>query len=276
MFGYIVGNQAAMEEEEQKRYRSFYCGLCHALGTRHGQTARMSLTYDMTFLILLLSSLYEPEERLSSSRCVIHPVKEQAAIQTRYTEYAADLSVVLTYFKCMDDWKDERKQSRRLYAKALERSCHAVQKKWPRQCTAIQQALTELARLEQSPDAILDDLARAFGRMMGELFVYQEDHWSDTLRSFGDYLGRFIYVMDAALDLDEDRKHGRYNPLAASEQGLDDMEAPLTLLIGTAAGQFERLPLVQDVSLLRNILYSGAWQQYCAERAKRTGKDDTE
>ena len=63
MFGYVQANLSDLSQEEQIRYRAAYCGLCHTLGERHGFTSRLSLTYDLTFLTLLLSSPYEPEEK---------------------------------------------------------------------------------------------------------------------------------------------------------------------------------------------------------------------
>ncbi len=276
MFGYIVGDQTMMEKEEAQRYRSFYCGLCRELKDRYGGAARLSLTYDMTFLILFLSSMYEPEESSDTFRCAVHPVRQRTEVRNRYTEYAADLSVVLVYYKCMDDWEDEKKRTRLFYANILKKDYPAVLKKWPRQCEAIESSMKALSEQEQKEDVILDDLAKIFGKMMGELFVYQEqDYWAETLRSFGDYLGRFIYVMDAVMDLDKDQEHGRINPLSRTDWNFEKMEGPLTLLIGKAAEQFERLPLVQDSSILQNILYSGAWRQYRMKQAKRSGKDDT-
>ena len=103
--------------------------------------------------------------------------------------------------------------------------------------------------------------AAAFGRLMGELFVWQEDLWQDTLRAMGEALGRFIYLMDAELDLEEDRKKGSYNPLADLPQQ-DHLEQILTLTMGRCAYYYEKLPLVQDKGLLDNILYSGVWVRY--------------
>ena len=36
--------------------------------------------------------------------------------------------------------------------------------------------------------------------------------WDARLRPFGEALGRFIYLLDAVIDLPEDLRHGRYNP----------------------------------------------------------------
>ena len=99
---------------------------------------------------------------------------------------------------------------------------------------------------------------------MGELFTYEEDLWADTLRQMGQALGRFIYLLDAALDYDKDAKKGKYNPYLAMGTGKDRPrgEEYLVLTMGRCTAFFEKLPLVQDKALLDNILYSGVWVQY--------------
>ena len=87
MFGYVVANKAGLSEQQLARYRAFYCGLCRALRTRCGQLGRMTLTYDMAFLVMLLSSLYEPETRTGANRCVPHPKTPQHWLQNEFTEY---------------------------------------------------------------------------------------------------------------------------------------------------------------------------------------------
>jgi hypothetical protein len=107
---------------------------------------------------------------------------------------------------------------------------------------------------------------------MGELFVYRDDEWADYFRRFGQALGRFIYMMDACVDLSKDKKHGRYNPLIAmGRENIteEDKRDILTMLIGECAGEFEKLPLIQDVDIMRNILYSGVWSQYEQAKSKK-------
>ena len=77
MFGYLVADTGKLTEEEFARYRACYCGLCRSIRERHGQNAGLALTYDMAFLVLLLSSLYEPETDSSASRCSVHPVSKE-------------------------------------------------------------------------------------------------------------------------------------------------------------------------------------------------------
>ena len=108
MFGYVVANKAGLSEQQLARYRAFYCGLCRALRTRFGQLGRMTLTYDMAFLAMLLSSLYEPETRTGANRCAPHPKTPQPWLQNEFTEYAADLNLVLAYHNLLDDWQDDK------------------------------------------------------------------------------------------------------------------------------------------------------------------------
>ena len=103
MFGYIMADEKQLSPEEVARYRRVYCGVCHSLKEQNGQLCRLTLTYDMTFLALLLNSLYEPLEHEDSARCGAHPTKPQQFATSECTEYAADATVLLAYHKLMDD-----------------------------------------------------------------------------------------------------------------------------------------------------------------------------
>ena len=92
MFGYVRPNLADMSQADQARYRAHYCGLCHAIGARHGSLARMALTFDLTYLTIFLASLYEPEETVGEKRCVVHPLKKRTFISSDLTEYAAAMN----------------------------------------------------------------------------------------------------------------------------------------------------------------------------------------
>lgn len=272
MFGYVVVNPKALEEPRRDRYRAFYCGLCRTLGERYGLPARLALTYDMTFLILLLGSLYEPEERADSCRCLPHPARRHACVTTRFTGYAAALNVLLAYYNCEDDWHDERSAPKHAAALLLRRRLPLVRRAYPRQFAAAEGHLAALARIE-ADNGSADEAANRFALLMGELFVSDEaDHFAPALRRFGEGLGRFVYLMDACLDVREDARRGRYNPLlplAAQPEFDARCHELLTALIGEAAAEFESLPLVQDVDILRNILYSGVWTRYALMQQQR-------
>lgn len=276
MFGYIEANPKALSQEQLVRYRGCYCGLCRTLKERHGQLSRITLTFDMTFLVMILSSMYEPEEQGGEGRCFIHPAKKRAYWMNRFSDYAADLNVALAYHNCLDDWKDDKNLVRYSQAKLLKSHYEEIAARWPRQCQAMEKCMAELGRIESEGSPDPDAAANCFGELMGELFVCVEDSlWGEKLRSFGQALGRFIYMMDACVDLEKDVRHGRYNPLSAmGKEDLTEEEKRVILkvLIGECTRVFELLPLLQDVDILRNVLYSGVWNQYAL--ALKKSKED--
>ena len=207
MFGYVVANREALSEAQFARYKGAYCGLCRVLKQRHGSLYRMVLTYDMVFLQLLLGSLYEPEEQRGTERCIVHPIKQHDYWTTELTDYAADMSIALAYCKQLDDWHDEGKKRSLAASKLLASHYREVQRRYPEQCREMETQLAALTEIEQAGFPAPDAAANCFGRLMGSLFVRQQDRWSDILYEMGCALGRFIYIMDACMDLEDDRAH---------------------------------------------------------------------
>ena len=276
MFGFVRPYLADLTEEEKNRYRAVYCGLCRTLHEDYGLMARMGLNYDMTFLILLLSSLYEPAEEQDERRCIPHPVKKHREIITPYTGYAAAMTVALAYHKALDDWEDEKKTAGKAYAGMLEKHYQAVKKKWPRQCQAMEDSIRAIRRIEETETALPEQAAEATGRMLAALFAVQEDFFQPQMAWIGHSLGKFIYMVDAAVDYDRDRKKGCYNPLTRMDLAPENARDLLRQPLGQAAETFERLPLIRDVHILRNILYSGVWQDYNQCMQKKAGDADGE
>ena len=252
MFGYVTANKPELKIREFARYKGYYCGLCHTLLENHGRRGQMTLTYDMTFLVILLSSLYEPKEEEMRKHCLIHPAKKQYMIQNEVSFYASDMNILLTYDHLKDDWEDERKISGFLGMKVFAAKKKKIEKKYKRQAEAIEKALKELAELEKENCQDIDAAARPFGSLMAELFVWKEDAFQEILRAFGFYLGKFIYMMDAFMDLADDEKKGCYNPFM-NRIGEEDLEETIReMLDGTlrmAIAEFEKLPLEQDLPI---------------------------
>ena len=278
MFGYVVPNQAALAPEAQARYRTAYCGLCRRIDALHGLRGRFSLSYDLTFLDLLLCSLYEGETEAAKGhgRCPIHPIKGVDWRADSPTDYCADMSVALHYYSAQDKWQDDRNVLALGYEKLLT-GCRAdAEARWPRQCDAIRVCLARLAEYEATGSEDLDAVSGCFGELMAELFDYRQDHWSPELRAIGFHLGKFIYLLDAYDDLARDQRKGSYNPLKtlSTQPGYEaEMKEIFELLLARCAQSFERLPCVEDADLLRNILYSGVWLKYDCKTAKDARKN---
>lgn len=264
MFGYLAALPGALSEAQQARYRACYCGLCRALKLRHGELSRLTLNYDLTFLVLLLGSLYEPEESAGELRCIAHPKTPHSYFSSAATDYAADINVMLAYLKCMDNWHDDGNLASLAEARALRRAYLSLAEKYPRQHRAMEASLAALAALERAGDESPDAAAATFGALMGEVLVWRDDRWGDTLRALGDALGRAVYIMDAVMDLDADTRHNSYNPFRRY-YGLDNearFRGILKMLMSECVYWFDKLPLVQDADILKNILCLGIWQQF--------------
>ncbi len=264
MFGYVQANWKELTAEQKQRYQATYCGICRRIRAQSGTLARLSLSYDMAFLSLLLMSLYEPEESSGKAHCAAHPVHRRAWLDSEYIRYSADMNVALAYYNALDDWRDDGKRTAKHMASALEAPFSKIAERYPRQCDAISRAIERLSALEKENCPNPDACANVFGALMAELFVVQEDIWAPTLRAMGMALGRFIYLIDAANDYDADQRHGKYNPYLAMGMEKDParFEAHLVLAMSRCTENFEKLPLVQDKALLDNILYSGVWTLY--------------
>ena len=275
MFGMVTANLRELTGEEKTRYSAVYCGICRQIRERSGQLSRLALSYDMVFLAVLLMSLYEPEETSGPNACILHPIRRRPWAGSEYIRYAADMNVALAYYNCLDDWQDEGKLSARAAAAALGTHYPRLKEQYPRQCGAIEDCISTLSRLERENCPNPDETANCFGRLMGELLVYHEDLWQDTLRQVGFHLGRFIYLADAAADYEKDKKQGKFNPfLAAAQPDPKRWEEYLVLAMGSCTHEFEKLPLVQDKGLLDNILYSGVWTGMGRRKKKEEKRDN--
>ena len=272
MFGYVTVNKDELKIKEWNRYRAYYCGLCHALKEVAGTKARMTVSYDMTFLTMLLDDLYECEKQEGKRRCVVHPVGKRAFVKSDAAVYAAKMNLLLCYDNLLDDWKDDRNVASATAAAVLRKVRMKIAVEYPRQTRAVEEYIKNLDACEEKREANLDAAAGLTGEMLAELFCWKEDEWQADLRGLGFYLGKFIYLMDAFEDIEKDKKRGSYNPFLLSHgvvQNLELAEQSLNMMAARAAEHFERLPLVENLEILRNILYAGIWNKYEMVKAKR-------
>jgi hypothetical protein len=271
----VTVNKDELKIKDYNRYHSYYCGLCRSLQLRHGKKGQVTLSYDMVFLDILLNGLYETPLTYEKRSCMLHPLQKHEMVFNELTDYTADMGLLLTYFKLLDNWKDEKDMKSRGFARSLMKDIVGIDVKWPRQSRAVRTCIHQLNGYEATGEYDLDKVSGLTGTMLGELFVYKEGDWSNELRKMGLYLGKFIYLLDAFEDLDKDLKKKDYNPWKPIMDRKDfdaTVENTLTMMMADCAKEFEKLPIVQDVEILRNILYSGVWTKYALARKKRDEK----
>lgn len=265
MFGYVVANSCKLSQEQRTDYKECYCAVCKAIGDSYGQLCRLTLTYDMTFLSLLMEGIYALPRERKETRCPAHPFRKCTFARSEASEYAGAMNVLLAYYNLLDNWSDDKSLASLTFAKIIKRKKRKAEKQYPRQSEAIKNCLLRLSETEKAGVLNPDIPSAIFGELMGELFVWREDENADKLRAFGRTLGRFIYIMDACLDFKSDLKKKKYNPMAQCTAA--DFEPTLTLLMGECSQEFENLPLSANKELLSNIIYSGVWTRW--EQAKR-------
>lgn len=261
-----------MKFKEFDVYHSYYCGLCHTLKERYGRAGQLTLSYDMTFLLMLFTGLYEPEGSYGTGKCIAHPFEKHELRRNAFTDYIADMNVLLSYYKCLDDWEDDRKAHKLLLSKLLEGKAKEHQAFYQEKVRKINMLMHEISQEEKADCQDIDTMAGLFGKIMAEIAAVREDEWADNLRSLGYYLGEFIYLVDAYEDIEEDIKRKRYNPLKSRFEEPDFEEGCrtiLTMMMAECCREFEKLPILDNVEILRNILYSGVWCRYEAVREKR-------
>ena len=276
MIGFIVANQEKLNEQDKKYYQACYCGLCKTLGERHRMRSRLTLNYDMTFFIVLLSSIYNDKVNTKPCKCKLHPKRVEQGIYGEIVDFIADMNIMLAYYDIMDDWYDDKNIIALSYASLLKNEYVKVYEKYKNKCLKIESYLLELAEIERNNILDPDKASECFGKIMGEAITPYEDEYSQNLRKFGESIGKFIYILDACIDRDKDIKHRKYNPLVKYSK--NDFDEILNLLMSECMEKYRNLNITQNTELLENILFSGVWLKYNIAKIKeqkRKEKNDT-
>ena len=186
----------------------------------------------------------------------------------------------------MDDWKDDKKITRLLYASSLKRKAKYILKQYPDKCGRITHELEKLSVYEKDNSYDIDKVSGCFGNIMAEIYAYENDIWEKSLRKIGFYIGKFIYIIDAYDDIESDIKNGSYNVLKGRYDAIFSKDAQrtdnekkfteecyriLSMMMAQCSKEFEKLPVIMYSDLLRNILYSGVWCRFgkkCNDKEK--------
>ena len=266
MFGYIGPCREELRIREEAEYKAWYCGLCRCIGSRYGQSCRFALSYDCTFVALLLCGV-AGVGATRPARCPFRPLnKRPMALESPQLFFAADLDILLAWHKLRDDWQDERKIAAPVGRLAFAAAARRAQSHAPELDTVIRTGIQELTQLEKERCAELDAPADAFARMMrsvGELAPLPDGAARHIVPQVFYHIGRWVYLMDAWDDRQKDAKRGAYNAFLASGAGEERARFLMALSQNEALGAYELLDIEAHKGLLDNILYEG-----CAGRMR--------
>ena len=273
MLGYVRTNEAELRVREARYYRALYCGLCKRMGKCTGNCSRLALSYDFVFLAAVRISITGEKPKLYDGRCMLHPWRRRPMVaKCDALDFCADASALLCYHKILDDLQDE-KGFRRLraavlrlfFGRAYRRSAH----RHPALDRVISEQLRAISRVETGQDPFVgaDAIAAQFGELMRAVFAYGLEGSDARIASaIGRSIGHWIYLADAADDLEEDRKKGRFNPFVKlfgeelTEENRESLRQAMTVHLCEAERAFllmDRCPSPELEQIISNILYLG-------------------
>ena len=260
MFGYININQNELKIKDFNLYRAYYCGVCRGLRNELGTAGRLLLSFDMTFLAILLDSLYDLDSSIEMRRCAPHMIKAHKSMAGEAAEYAADMNILLAYDNLEDKWYDSHNIGAKTAALAFKRKRNRIAARYPRQAEAVKEYIEKLHEVEKNGDSDIEKAAVLTGNMLSEIYAFRDDEWCETMKLLGFYIGKFVYFADAYEDYEKDLKSGAYNPFVINKTELKtEGMTILNMMAAEAAKAFERLPADKNMDILRNIIYSGIW-----------------
>ena len=272
MFGYIRPYKPEMKIKEFDTYKAVYCGLCKQLGRAYGPFARMTLSYDFTFLSLIALSLREECGGFRAQRCAANPLKKKPClVPCGDLTLGASTAMIMFYYKLRDNIQDSGFAGR-LKARLLLPFAAPARKKaarlYPEIETAVADCMREQAQVERSDSLSVDRAAEPTARALSLIFagLSEQPAQQKVLARLGYLVGRYVYLIDALDDLEEDRKTGCYNILdrRARADGLRTEDGVwayarevLNLTVGQIAAAYELLELRRFRPILDNVIYLG-------------------
>lgn len=270
MFGYVTVCKNQLSPAGLDTFKSYYCGLCRETGKRCSQSSRLGLSYDITFLAIMLSSLEENAGVRKNRRCILHPSRvNQCVEEDKALSYAADMGVILSYLKLLDDWRDDRSVKSLFAMLFFYGGVRRARKRYPKTYADIRGCLDSLSALENENCPYIDKTADCFAKILKILFTPDfigDETARRSLSWLGYNIGRWIYIIDAYSDLEKDMKRKSYNTFAASNKGKTareiketlrgQLEVSLTFALENAASAYNLLSIRSNGEVLDNIIYT--------------------
>ncbi len=266
MFGYVRPLKAELLMKEFTRFRAAYCGLCKQISEQYGQIPRMSVSYDLTFLSLLLISLSSDDAQVELESCILNPLKKKPILKDhKALEFCADMSILLTWLKAKDDTGDEKKIKGVIMSAALRRSGLKAKRLYPKLSEKMALLLKELNLAEKGKPSLIP--ADIFGSILAEIFssavaaVLSEltPEFAAALTDSGKNLGRWTYLIDAIDDYEHDTHNNEWNPFSGLSLEQARKEANQFLIEEEIKldRTFALLPYERDGSIIYNVVVLG-------------------
>lgn len=261
MFGYVRPNIPELHVREKLRYDAWYCGLCYRLGKNYGLASRMCLSYDCTFLALTLAAADESAMPTEMRHCPFKPFGKKRPIivsPSLALDFTAAVCVLLAKYKLEDDVRDG-KWIRSIAKLPLLSSIKKVERDYPKLKLLISSKLHEFELIEKARTSSIDAPANAFGSLLSQLPAIApiNEKMRPVLSEMFFHIGRYIYLLDAWDDRNDDAAKGLYNPFLLSNADRATAEFLLNLSINSAIDALNLFNARFDGGLISNIVELG-------------------
>ncbi len=265
MFGYIKISKGELKIKEYELYKGVYCSLCKVLGKNYGLISRFTLNYDFTFLTLLNMSLKDGCDKFTQKGCTFNPFKKcQFCNNTEAFQMPSAAAMIMSYYKLLDNIEDEKgikKIGFCLLKPFLKSANNKAKAKYPHIEEVVSGYIFKQSQLENQNckeiDRVCDPTAEALSKIL--MLCSEDSSQKRVLERLGYCLGRYIYLLDAFCDLEEDIKKGRYNVLKnkPKEEVKEYIKSQIYFCINESIKAFELLDIKKYKSVLGNIIYLG-------------------
>jgi hypothetical protein len=266
MFGYVIPLKDELKIREYNTFRSYYCGLCNEIGQK-SFISKLTLTYDMTFLALLLSSIYMDKTPPVKKICPFKMAKVSTISNNKYLEYAAEMNIILSNRKLIDNYNDDKSYLSLIASKLINTNRLSY---WSMEkLSMIDLNLKKLNELEKEKCSNIDEIAHYFAEITAEIFCIDSGDTGKVLRNLGYNLGKWIYTLDAYDDLAEDIVKKSYNPFlerfgyrgenaeSFKNSIKDNVKFTLIKCLDEISKSYELLDVKKNKAIIENIVYLG-------------------
>lgn len=276
MFGYVKACKPELKIKEYEAYKAVYCSLCKKLGKSYGILSRFTLSYDFTFLALLNMSMADGCDGFVQKRCAFNPLKKCSYCKDDSAiDMPAAAAMIMLYYKILDNIADERgiKKIGYYLLKPIFSSAHKkAAKNYPQIESAVAEYIATQNKLEAANCNSIDKAADPTAKVMEKILSLcsEDETQKRVLRRLGYCLGRYIYLLDAAVDLPQDLKMGSYNVLKNTDDNdiKTRIKQQLYFCVNEASKAFELLDIKKYKHILGNIIYLGLEETFMKELHK--------
>ena len=280
MFGFIRAEKGELKVKEYDTYKAVYCSLCKKLGKNYGVLSRMTLSYDFTFLALLNMSLENSCPQFERKRCAFNPLKKcNYCKDTDALEMPAAAAMIMLYYKILDNIQDEKvfKKLGFCLIKPIFKSANKkAAKRFPEIEKIVAEYISGQNAVESRSGVTLDEACDPTAKALAKIFELcsKDEMQKRVLNRLGYCIGRYIYLLDAAVDVLDDIKNNNFNPLKVNnenttkEDAVKRVEPQLYFCINEATKAFELLDIKKYKAILGNIIYLGLEETFKKELKK--------